>query len=112
MATEVVCVRIRLRPGSTPRVREWAKVIADRRSEALATLEDEGVTIESVFLEHASDGDYLIYYMRAPDPEAAARAAADSPHPIDRYHQQFKTETWDHRDELELLVDLERAARA
>ena len=46
------------------------------------------------------------------DPEAAARAAADSPHPIDRYHQQFKTETWDQRDELELLVDLERAARA
>ncbi|MFP8878992.1 MAG: DUF6176 family protein, partial [Myxococcota bacterium] len=65
MTTEVQCVRIRLKPGCRSRAHEWAATINRRRSEALVTLEDEGVEIESVFLDAAPDGDFLVYYMRA-----------------------------------------------
>jgi hypothetical protein len=90
--SEVVCHRIKLRQGSLPRVREWARAICARRAEAIATLRDEGVTLESAFLEQTAEGHYLIYYMRAPKP--GLEAAATSTHPIDEYHQRFKRETW------------------
>jgi hypothetical protein len=109
MVTQVICRRIRLKSGSLDRVREWARTIAERREEALATLRDEGVTLESAFLERAGDGDYLVYYMRAHDLQRASGAAGRSTHPIDMYHQAFKQDTWDDRGvTLEVLVDLER----
>jgi len=108
MPDEVVCHRIKLRAGSLPRVREWASTILERRDEALATLRDEGVTIESAFLEETVDGHYLIYYMRAAKPRLGA--AATSAHPIDEYHQQFKRDAWEGGSELELLIDLDRSA--
>jgi hypothetical protein len=83
-------------------------MLAARRDEVLATLQDEGVTVESAFLERTADGDYLIYYMRAADRQRAAGAAAQSTHPIDQYHQSFKRETWEEATTLELLVDLEQ----
>jgi hypothetical protein len=110
MPTQVICKRIRLKPGSVPRVYEWARMLAARRDEVLATLQGEGVTVESAFLERAADGDYLIYYMRASDLQRASGAGARSTHPIDRYHQSFKREAWEDRTTLELLVDLEQKA--
>lgn len=106
MKTRVLCNRIKLRPGSLERVREWAETLNERRDEALATLRDEGVTIESAFLERATDGDFLIIYMRASDLDSAVGAAAHSAHPIDAYHQEFKREAWQGGEALELLVDL------
>ena len=58
---ETVCVRVRLEPGSLPRVREWAAELNARRDEVMATLRDEGVRIESVFLE----GETLVYFLKA-----------------------------------------------
>ncbi len=105
--TDVACHRIKLKPGSMSRVREWARELSRRRPEALATLADEGVRVESVFLEHAPDGDFLIYYMRAENLERSRDVAAQSPHAIDQYHQAFKRDTWDGGARLELLIDLE-----
>jgi hypothetical protein len=42
--------------------------------------------VESVFLEEAEDGHYLIYYMRAHDFEKAREKAQSDPLPIDVYH--------------------------
>jgi uncharacterized protein DUF6176 len=106
-ATQVICKRIKLKPGSLALVREWAQTLNhDRRDEALATLRDEGVTVESAFLDHAEDGDYLVAYMRSPNLDQAVGAAATSRHSIDAYHQEFKKATWESRRVLETLVDL------
>jgi hypothetical protein len=107
MPQQVICKRIRLKPGSLDRVYEWARTLNEtRRDEAIATLREESVTIESAFLERAADGDYLIYYMRANDVDAAAAIGARSSHVIDAYHKAFKRDTWDERVTLEPLVDL------
>jgi len=98
-----VCVRVRLKEGSLERVREWARELNSRRDEVLATLRDEGVRIESVFL----DGDTLVYYLRADSLEQAREVYAHSTHAIDAYHQRFKDETFDGQTSLELLIDFE-----
>lgn len=104
--TQVNCSRIRIKPGSLDAVREWARTIWARRTEAVATLVDERVQCESVFLEHASDGDFLVYYMRGENLGASHDVAKSSRHAIDEYHQQFMREHTEHRTQLELLVDL------
>ena len=42
-------------------VREWAQTMNQRLEEVLATLADESVTVESVFLLSRADGDYFVY---------------------------------------------------
>jgi hypothetical protein len=100
---ETLCVRVRLEPGSLPRVREWAAELNARRDEVLATLRDEGVRVESVFL----DGETLVYYLKADSVDKARDVYAGSQHAIDAYHQRFKDETFAERTQLELLVDFE-----
>jgi hypothetical protein len=109
MQYETRCVKIKLKPGSLERVREWAKTIHEgRREEALVTLRDETVIVESYFLDSTPEGDYLIAFMKAESFEKSRRAVEKSPHDIDRYHQQFKRDAWENIEPLELLVDLDR----
>ncbi|WP_255991974.1 DUF6176 family protein [Chitinolyticbacter albus] len=107
MTQEVVCARVALKPNSLQRVREWAAFISQHREEALQTLQLEGVTIESVFLDSSPSGDFLVYYMRSASQSKAEAVAANSLAMIDAYHNTFKRETWSHVDRLELLLDLE-----
>jgi hypothetical protein len=100
---ETVCVRVRLETGSLPRVREWAAELNARRDEVLATLRDEGIRVESVFL----DGETLIYYLKADSLDHAREVYARSQHAIDAYHRTFKDETFAEETQLELLVDFE-----
>jgi hypothetical protein len=104
---DTVCLKVRLKPGSLDRVREWATELRARPEEVLATLRDEGVLVESVFLDSTDEGDFLIYYMKARSMEAAREAVQRSVHPIDAYHQQFKTDLWEARTPLEVLIDFE-----
>jgi len=108
MNYETRCVKIRLKPNSIEKVRAWAKTINERKSEALATLRDESVILETVFLDRSSDGDFLIYLMKAESFEKAKKAAERSAHAIDEYHQNFKNECWESGEKLETLIDLDR----
>ncbi len=103
------CVRIKLKPNSLDRVREWAAELNRRKDEALATLRDESIFLESFFLEQARDGDYLIGYIRAESLEQSQEAVKKSTHAIDAYHQAFKKDCWESGEKLEGLVDLNRA---
>lgn len=105
--SETTCIKIKLKPDSIEKVREWARVLNERREEALATLRDESVFLETVFLDQSNEGDFLIYLMKAESFEKARDAVQRSEHEIDKYHQEFKRETWTERKQLELLIDLE-----
>lgn len=106
---ESKCVRIRINDGMLPRVREWAKTLNSRSDEVLTTLRDEGVQLEMAFLEESSEGNFLIYVMRAESFEKARSIADQSPHPIDAYHKQFIKECWGERRRPELLIDFDRS---
>jgi hypothetical protein len=108
MSYETRCVKIRLKPDSIEKVRTWAKTLNERKDEALATLRDESVILETVFLDRTSEGDFLIYLMKAESFERAKEAVQKSVHAIDEYHQNFKRECWADGKRLEMLLDLDR----
>ena len=108
MNYETRCFKIKLKPNSLEKVREWAQTLNARKPEALATLRDQGVILETVFLDRTSEGDFLIYLMKAESFERAQEAVKNSVHAIDAYHQNFKKETWLDGEKLEMLVDLDR----
>ncbi|CAN5720185.1 hypothetical protein BH24ACI2_BH24ACI2_14260 [soil metagenome] len=108
MKYETRCIKIKLKPNSLEKVREWARVINERKDEALATLRDEDVILECAFLDQTSEGDFLIYLMKAESFEKAKAVFEKSVHAIDEYHQNFKRETWEDGKKLEMLIDLDR----
>ena len=105
---ETRCFKIKLKPDSLERVREWAQTINERKDEALETLRDESVFIEAVFLDSTEHGDFLISFMKAESFEKARKAVEGSLHSIDEYHRQFKRDVWVEVKQLETLVDLDR----
>ena len=105
---ETKCIKVKLKPGSLERVREWADELNRRKEEALETMRDEGVIVESAFLDSTAEGDFLIYYMKAESFEKATAVVKQSVHAIDAYHREFKQATTESDTKLELLVDLDR----
>ncbi|PHN07368.1 DUF6176 family protein [Flavilitoribacter nigricans] len=105
---QTVCYRVQLKADSLDSVYEWSRELNGRQPEALQTLEEEGIFLESVFLERTDTGNYLIYYMKMRDPKKAAEIFAASKHPIDEYHRNFQRATWEKGERLELLLDLDR----
>lgn len=103
---DVIARIIELKPNSLDRVEAWAKTLNDRASEAIATLQDEGIMIESWFHLTLDGKDYLLCYTRAESIEKAIEVVKSSSHPIDAYHQQFKQDTWVSGKTARLLVDL------
>ena len=97
---------IELKPNSVERVEEWAKTINDRADEAIATLRDESVKLESWFHLSLDGKDYLLCYMRAESIKKAQKVVKSSPNAIDLYHQQFKKDAWVGGKAARLLVDL------
>jgi hypothetical protein len=104
---DTACLKIRLKPDSLDRVHEWARELHARPDEVLATLRDEGILVESVFLDSTEAGDFLIYYVKSRNVDAAGEVVQRSVHTIDAYHQKFKRDTWEARAPLELLIDFE-----
>ncbi len=105
---DVGCVLIELKPGSQAQVTYWARYLNEHMADALATLAQEGVTIESWFKVSLQGKDYLIASMRAADMQAAHLAVQTSTSAVDAFHQAFKAATWGPRFPAELLVDLSR----
>ncbi len=46
---EIASGLVRLKPGTVEKVEDWQKTISSRLEEAIVTLKDEGVEIESWF---------------------------------------------------------------
>ena len=105
---EVNCVIIELKPDSLGLVEEWSRHILLNKDEAISTLQNEGVTIETFFLAKIEDKDYLVAYMRAKSMEKAIEAVKESISEIDAYHQQFKRDVWVKGMQSKLVLDLSR----
>ncbi len=102
---EVACYRIKLNPGADPLVRDWSKRLNDEMPELKKLLRNEGMDVESVFLEKATDGDYLIYYVRSGDLKKTWAVAQASQHPIDIFHRKIMGQVCGDSVKLECLLD-------
>lgn len=77
---------IKLRPNSDSDVKEWRETMRARRDEALQTLRDEGVVIESWFTVEIAGEPYLLWFLRADSIARVWEVAETSDHAIDVYH--------------------------
>jgi hypothetical protein len=91
-------------------VKEWSNTLNQRKKDVLESLENEGVFIESAFLDRHENGQlYLYYFMKMEDEEKCRVAAQNSTLDIDFYHKDFKKKCWERGERLECLINFERA---
>lgn len=107
-ASKVICTRTKLRKDALNEVQNWLKTLQDRKYEVIETFRDEGVWIESAFLEKAGEDYYLLFYIRADDVEHALTTFQKSTHPIDVFHKECWRKYATESSTLELVFDLER----
>ena len=104
---ETICIKTKIKPGHIDEMRLWFKNLHSRQPEVLETLKNEGVVVESAFLDKQGDDLFLIYYMKAESVEKAYDVFTKSTSSIDIY---FKNEWKQHcegRIVLEELLDLD-----
>ncbi len=105
---QFLCGRIKIKDGAMEEVKEWFRVLNERKQELIEAFTLEGVWVESIFLERAQDGDYLIYYMRQNDLEKAFTALGKCGLPIRLFHVEHWKKCCHECILLDPLFDLER----
>lgn len=105
---KTICIKTKLKDDAINDVRSWFRNIQSRESEALETLENEGVFIESAFLDKQGDDYYLIYYMKATDIDYAYGVFSRSTLSIDTYYKSCWKKYCEGRVVLEEVLDLNR----
>lgn len=104
---KTICIKTKLKHGSLHDVRNWFLNLKNRTEEVLESLRNEGVNVESAFLDKQGDDYYLIYYMRADDIASAYKVFNQSTLPIDNYYKDCWKNYCEGRIVLEELLDLE-----
>jgi hypothetical protein len=82
----------RIRPEKEQRLREWLADLNARQPEVRASLADEGVRQEQIYILPSSDGPILVYAMDAEDVRLAFDAFDHSKLPIDEQHRAVLAE--------------------
>jgi hypothetical protein len=98
----------KIRPDKVERLKEWLAEGMQRADEIRKTFADEGVTHETGFILETVDGPVLVYAVESADYEAAVRAFADSPHPIDHEHKAVLSEVLERDVTPPPLLDIQR----
>jgi hypothetical protein len=106
--SKVLCGRIKIKEGCVTEVRKWFKTLQERQNELIEAFTVEGVWLESVFLEHTKDADYLVYYMRQDDIEKVYEQLAKYQMPVRLFHIECCKNYLDECVVLDPLFDLQR----
>ncbi|WP_435348563.1 DUF6176 family protein [Haloarchaeobius sp. HRN-SO-5] len=76
----------KIRPGKTERLREWiTKMEAEAEADSQGVQDiwsAESLHTISLFIEHAEDGDYFVWYLEADSMEQLIEARRASTHPL------------------------------
>ncbi len=86
--SELRCTCSKIKAGHLEDVQNWLSAIASRSEEALQTLEEEKILLESAFIKEIGGQHFLIYYWIAEDIEKAGQAFGASTLPIIDFHKK------------------------
>ncbi len=109
LKTEPQCLKIRLKEGTTEKVRQWCETFR-RHPELDDVLKRESVIVETLLLDEGEGGDYLIFYLKAESLQQANDFLTNERHPVNDLSNRFMAECWDMSDVkvLEPVLDLHR----
>lgn len=105
---KTICIKTKLKQGVLDEVRHWFQTLKNRINEVLISLENEGVFVESAFLDKQGDDYFLIYYMKAHDINHVYEVFTKSTLAIDDYHKDCWKKYCEGRVVLEELLDIDR----
>lgn len=104
---KTICIKTKIKKELIEEVRLWFQTLKKRLSETLQSLENEGVIVESAFLDRQGEEIYLIYYMKANDISRAYEVFTKSELAIDHYHKSCWKRCCEGREVLEELLDID-----
>lgn len=105
---KTICIKTKLKKELIEEVRIWFQTLKNRTNEVLESLENEGVFVESAFIDRQGDDLYLIYYIRAVDVSRAYEIFNKSALTIDHYYKECWKKYCIGREVLEELLDIDR----
>lgn len=105
---KTICIKTKLKKALIEEVRVWFQTLKNRLNETLESLENEGVVVESAFLDKQGDDLYLIYYLKAEDVSRAYEIFNNSTLPIDHYYKECWNKYCEGREVLEELLNIDR----
>ncbi|MFC7231263.1 DUF6176 family protein [Saliphagus sp. GCM10025308] len=83
---EIFIRKQKIRPGKTERLREWMAKMGEEAEADSQGVQDiwsaESLYTISLFIEHASDGDYFVWYLEADSMDQLIDARRASTHPL------------------------------
>jgi len=104
---QIQCMKIKFRADRVDKFKNFANKISRDRKTFRDVLRTANIEVESVFIEHALDGDYLVLYQRTKDLLTSNQIFQQSTHPIDEEFRTIMAETLDPDSitTLELVLD-------
>ena len=101
------CIRVHLKPGMTDTFTQWAKQVANRLDEARASMTEQGVIEQNIFLERGAGGDFIVLYCKVEDLGKARAVFQRSTRKIDLEMTEMVEATWDKSQVVRLEPILE-----
>lgn len=105
---ETILIKYKIKPQSLNKVTEWILYFNTYREEITKLLKDEGIWVESAFIEKADTENFIYYYLKAEDINTATAIFLNSKNPHDLFHKNFMAENLEFNAKLELLIDMDR----
>ncbi len=104
---DTICMKIKLKPESLMRARAWFEEANRRMPEVGATLRDEGVVVECVFLDSSDAGDFSTQYVKVENFARAQEVLAKSTNAIDPENAALFQELVESAQVLEMPIDMD-----
>lgn len=107
---DVQCLKVKLKEGQTDTFIKYTENLKKNMNQVVKALSNETMMVESIFLDRAADGDYLIFYTRAESLQKANEYMMQSTDPVDIEGLEIIQKTWDMTASkvLEVLFDVDR----
>lgn len=83
----------KIKPGGAEKLRERFARQDDRKDELVEQLDEEGITVESVFINEIDGEEYLLYYIEADDFDHALETWENSDSEATKQYQDLIEET-------------------
>ena len=102
------CIRVLLKHGMTDKFVQWARQIPNRLDEVKASMSEQGVLEQSIFLDRSPNGDFIVIYWKVEDLAKARAAFQNSTRRVDLEMTEMIEATWDRSEvsRLESIIEL------
>ena len=109
--SQSTCMKIRLKPGMTEVYLDFTKQVLNRKDELTASLKEQGIIAQHIFLERSPNGDFIFFYLKSEDLAKTRDTLYSSKRKIDLEMREMVDAAWDTSQVTRLRTRLIEFAR-